>query len=205
MCFRTKLNSKIRDIEKTFEAAFIDPEAYRGQEEINGFTFSPTPVVTDTNPGEIQMYNWGLIPHWAKDDSIRKMTLNAKIETAGEKPAFRDAVDRRCLIIANGFYEWQWLDEKGKNKQKYLLEVEDQEIFAFAGIYSSWRNPQSGELISSYSVLTTEANELMSRIHNHKKRMPVVLNRKDRSLWLQNSNISNFAFPYEVPLKASRC
>ncbi len=205
MCFRTKLNSKIREIEKTFDAVFIEPDSYHPQEEINGFDFSPTPVITDANSGEIQMFNWGLIPHWAKNDSIKKMTLNAKIETAEEKPAFRNAVDQRCLIMANGFYEWQWLDEKGKNKQKYLLEVQGQEIFAFAGIYSSWRDPETGELINSYSVLTTEANELMSRIHNRKKRMPVVLNRQDQSLWLQKSDISQFAFPYEANLKAVKC
>ena len=205
MCFRTKLNSKIREIEKTFDAVFIEPRAYHAQEEINGFDFSRTPVITDSNSGEIQMFNWGLIPHWAKDDTIKKMTLNAKIETVAEKPAFRNAVDQRCLIIANGFYEWQWLDERGKNKQKYLLEVQDQMIFAFAGIYSSWRDPKTGELINSYSVLTTEANELMGRIHNRKKRMPVVLNRQDQPLWLQHSHISKFAFPYEADLKAVKC
>ncbi|SDL72078.1 Putative SOS response-associated peptidase YedK [Salinimicrobium catena] len=204
MCYRTKLNSKIKEIEKTFSAGFIDPESYSPQEEINGFNFSPTPVITDENPGEIDLFHWGLIPFWAKDDSIRKMTLNAKIETVEEKPAFRNSVNNRCLIIADGYYEWQWLDSKGKSKQKHLLEVQDQEIFAFAGIYSSWRNPNTDQLINSYSILTTEANELMSKIHNNKKRMPVVLNKPDREKWISGAQISQFSFPYEVQLKASK-
>ena len=202
MCFRTKLNAKIREIEKAFEANFIEPDAYTPAEEINAFDFKRTPVVTDENPGEIEMYQWGLIPFWSKDDKIKKMTLNSKIETAVEKPAFRDAVKNRCLIIANGYYEWQWLDSKGKEKQKYLLQPKDQEIFAFAGIYSSWTNPETNKLINSYSILTSEANELMSRIHNNKKRMPVILKREDRSSWLSGREISAFAFPYEVDLEA---
>ncbi|UJH91675.1 SOS response-associated peptidase [Antarcticibacterium sp. 1MA-6-2] len=139
-------------------------------EEINAYTFNRTPVITAENKGEIQMFNWGLIPFWAKSDNIKKSTLNARIETATEKPAFRNSVENRCLTIANGYYEWQWLDPKGKQKQKYLIQPKGQEIFAFAGIYSTWKKPDNNELINSYSILTTEANELMSRIHNNKQR-----------------------------------
>lgn len=204
MCYRTKLNAKLQDIEKTFDAQFIEPESYSPKEEINAFDFSKTPVVTDENQGEIQMFNWGLIPYWAKDDKIKKMTLNAKIESATEKPAFRNSVKNRCLIIASGYYEWQWLDPKGKQKQKYFIKPKAQEIFAFAGIYSSWRNPQTDEQINSYSILTTEANELMSKIHNNKKRMPVVLRKEDHELWLSKKELSKFAFPYEVELEAKK-
>ena len=204
MCYRTKLNSRLKDIEKSFDANFIAPDEYIPTEEINGFNFSTTPVITDENAGEIQLFHWGLIPFWAKDDKIRRMTLNAKIETAEDKPAFRNSVNNRCLIIADGYYEWKWLDPKGKNKQKYLLEVQDQEIFAFAGIYSSWKNPATDQLINSYSILTTEANELMSEIHNNKKRMPVVLRKQDHHRWLNDADISQFAFPYEVDLRANK-
>ena len=173
MCYRTKLNTKLSDIERTLEARFIEPDAYKPQQEINAFTFSKTPVISDENQGEIQMFNWGLIPFWAKDDKIKKMTLNAKIETISEKPSFRNSVKKRCLIIADGYYEWQWKDPKGKDKQKYLITPTDQEIFAFAGIY------------------------------NNKKRMPVVLKQKDHQAWLNGQDHSNFAFPYEVPLIAT--
>ena len=202
MCYRTKLNSKISSLERSLDAHFLEPEKYKPQEEINAFSFSETPVITKENPGEIQMFQWGLIPFWAKDDQIKKMTLNCKIETANEKPAFRNSVENRCLIIADGYYEWQWLDAKGKEKQKFLIQPADQEIFTFAGIYSTWEDPQSNKLFSSYSILTTAANELMSEIHNNKKRMPVVLLQKDQSKWLAGNELQNFAFPYEVELKA---
>lgn len=202
MCYRTKLNSTIGKIEKAFNSQFLEPEVYEQKKEINGFDFSKTPVITDELRGEIQMYHWGLIPHWAKDDKIKKSTLNAKIETASEKPAFRDAVNNRCLVIADGYYEWQWRDSKGKEKQKYLITPRDQEIFAFAGIYSSWRNPLTNEQVNSFSILTTEANELMNEIHNNKKRMPVVLKAEDRETWLSGAGVANFAFPYEVELTA---
>lgn len=202
MCYRIRLSSKIAALERTLDAHFIEPEKYEPQLEINAFTFSNTPVITDANPGEIQLYQWGLIPFWAKNDQIKKMTLNSKIETAHIKPAFRNSVENRCLVIADGYYEWQWLDSKGKEKQKFLIQPEEQEIFAFAGIYSKWEHPENKNLIYSYSILTTEANELMSEIHNNKKRMPVVLHKNDQKKWLEGADLSKFAFPYEVSLKA---
>lgn len=203
MCYRTKLNSRISRIEKTFEANFIEPEKYKPQQEINAFTFPRTPVITDEGPGEILFFQWGLIPFWAKDDGIKKMTLNSKIETCKDKPAFKNAVENRCLVIADGFYEWQWLDPKGKQKQKFFIKPRDQEIFAFAGIYSTWKDPESSILINSYSILTTEANQIMSKIHNNKKRMPVVLRKENLGLWLGGSAVEKFAYPYEVDFVAS--
>lgn len=204
MCYRTKLNSKLAAIEKSMEARFIEPELFTPHKEINGFTHVATPVITDDNQGEIEMFHWGLIPFWAKDDKIKRMTLNAKIETVEKKPAYRNSVNNRCLVIADGYYEWQWLDPKGKEKQKFLLEPEDQEIFAFAGLYSSWNNPETNESINSYTIITTEANELMSEIHNNKKRMPVVLKKGDHARWLSGEDVEKFAFPYEVELKATK-
>ncbi|MDX1753091.1 MAG: SOS response-associated peptidase [Salinimicrobium sediminis] len=204
MCFRTRLNAKIIEIEKAFEARFMEPGSYQPQEEINGFDFSSNPVITDYAPGEILFYNWGLIPGWAKNDSLKKSTLNARIETLTEKPAFRNSVENRCLVIANGYYEWQWLDEKGKQKQKYLITPAKEEIFAFAGIYSSWRDPVTRNFLNTYSIVTTRANELMSEIHNNKERMPVIIRKEDRQAWLEKKPVENFAFPYEVELKATK-
>ena len=202
MCYRTKLNAQLKAIEDTFEAHFTEPEKYLPNQEINGFSFGVNPIIKNESPGEILAYNWGLIPMWAKDDTIKKMTLNAKIETIQEKPAFRSSVKNRCLIIADGFYEWQWKDSKGKEKQKFLITPRDQDIFAFAGIYSSWKNRFTEELVNSYTIITTEANELMSEIHNNKKRMPVILRANDRLKWLQGAEVQHFAFPYEVELQA---
>ena len=148
------------------------------------------------------MANWGLIPFWAKDDGIKKMTLNSRIETAASKAAFRNSVKNRCLIIADAFYEWQWLDAKGKNKQKYIIQPTDQEIFGFAGFYSEWTNPDSGENLTTYTIATTEANELMAEIHNNKKRMPIILKREDRNSWLSGETLESFQFPYSINLKA---
>lgn len=203
MCYRTKLNSRIYKIEKTFDAAFEEPEKYDPQQEINGFDFSATPVITDVANSEILFFNWGLIPFWAKNDQIKKSTLNAKIETVSEKPAFRDVTGNRCLILADGYYEWQWKDPKGKQKQKYLITSRESEVFAFAGLYSIWKAPQSQKATSTYTILTTEANELMSKIHNNKKRMPVMLRKADHSAWLNGKKIEEFAFPYEAALEAA--
>jgi len=203
MCYRTKLNTEYKSIEKIFDSKFITPEDYTPMEEINAFSFLKTPVITNDNRGEIDLFYWGLIPFWAKEDTIKKMTLNAKIETLTEKPAFRNSVNNRCLIIADGFYEWQWMDARGKEKQKYLITSKDQEVFAFAGIYSSWKDPKSEKLIHSYAIVTTQANELMSEIHNNKKRMPIMLKKADHENWLSGTPLSNFAFPYEVQLNAN--
>lgn len=204
MCYHTKLSAKTEKIEVAFKARFSNPGEYVPKEEINGFDFSKTPVITNKNPEKIQLFHWGLIPHWAPDDSIKKLTLNAKIETADEKRAFRDAIENRCLIIAEGFYEWHWFDKKGREKQKYLIETKNRELFAFAGIYSTWINPINGNAINSYSILTTQANELMSDIHNIKKRMPVILKEDDHQKWLRNFDLKHFDFPYEVELKATK-
>ena len=204
MCYRTQINAKIKEIEKAFDAKFLEPEIFSPQEEVNAFDFSKTPVITDESHGEILMFNWGLIPSWAKDNTIRKMTLNAKAETVTEKPSFRSNVNNRCLIIATGYYEWQWLDSKGKSKQKYFIRPANQDLFAFAGIYSRWQNLHNNDQVNSYSIITTEANELMSEIHNNKKRMPVVLKKEDREKWLGGVNVSHFSFPYEENLIAEK-
>lgn len=202
MCYRTKLTAKAPEIEKTFDARFLDPDPYQPMGEVNAFNFSRTPVITDQQGEEIQLFTWGLIPFWVQDDSIKKMTLNAKIETLTQKPAFRNSVKNRCLVIADGYYEWQWKDPKGRSKQKYLITPKDQEIFAFAGIYSSWENSLTQQRVHTYTILTTAANELMSRIHNHKQRMPVVLKKEDHQHWLSGMEVGKFALPYEVPLRA---
>lgn len=204
MCFHTVQSKLAKQVEKRFNARIKDANLFKPQTHINGFDFPKTPVIIDENPTEILHYNWGLIPSWAKDDTIKKMTLNARIETLDEKPSFRNSVNKRCLVIANGFYEWQWHDTKGKNKTKYEIGIANNELFAFAGIYSQWINEVSGEVKDTYSIVTTEANELMSEIHNIKKRMPVVLKPEDETKWLNHDALDNFALPYQVELFAKK-
>ncbi len=121
---------------------------------------------------------WGLIPHWAKEPSMAATTVNAKSETAAEKPAFRDPLKfRRCLIPADGFYEWK---HTGSSKQPFCFEVKGGELFAFAGLWDGWKDP-SGQWVKSCSILTTTPNALTSAVHD---RMPVILDRESYDLWL---------------------
>ena len=105
------------------------------------------------------------------------------------------------MVIADGYYEWQWLDTKGKNKQKYLITLTSEEPFAFAGIWSEWIDINTGELIKTYSIITTEANDLMAEIHNNKKRMPIILNNDNELLWLNGKDYNLFKKP-EINLRA---
>jgi putative SOS response-associated peptidase YedK len=202
MCFHVKQTASPKAMSQRFDAEIASGLLFAPQEHINGFSFPLLPVITQQEPSLIQPLSWGLIPSWAKNDEIKKMTLNAKIETLHEKPAFKEVVAQRCLVIANGFYEWQWLDHKGKNKIKYEIGLENEALFAFAGLYAHWVEPNTGALKSTCTILTTAANELMANIHNSKKRMPVILHPKDEQLWLNQAPIADVAFPYQVPLVA---
>lgn len=188
MCFHSKQSKSAPELKDRFKATF-EQEKFFQPAIYNGFQFPKTPVITHAEPEKIQLYHWGLIPFWANDDSIRKNTLNAKMETISEKPSFRNITNNRCLILADGFYEWQWLDEKGKHKQKYELTLPDKEAFAYAGLWSKWLDKTSGELIYTYTILTTAANELMSRIHNTQKRMPVIVSPNVEQPWLQGHEL----------------
>lgn len=203
MCFFSKQTKKAVEVQHRFKAVLEDFNLFVPCNEYNGFSFPKTPVITNESPDTIQHVQWGLIPHWAENDDIKKYTLNAKIETLTEKPSFKDSVHKRCLVIANGFYEWQWLDSKGKRKQKYELMLPDNELFAFAGIWSQWKSNITGEAIKTYSIVTTEANELMSEIHNSKRRMPVILTPEMESYWLNDTPLENFYHP-EINLTARK-
>lgn len=183
MCFHYQQSQTREEIEKRFRAKFEVGANYMPA-IYNGFMHPQTPVITNKNPDLIQLFHWGLIPNWAKDISIRKQTLNARIDTIHEKPSFRSSVRNRCLIPADGFFEWQWLDEKGKNKQKFLITSVNNTLFSFAGLYSQWVDRATGEIMNTFTILTTEANELMAEIHNTKKRMPVILHSEVETDWL---------------------
>ncbi len=150
------------------------------------YNIAPTqsvPTVLQTSAAtnrQFKMLHWGLIPSWAKDRKMGAKLINARAQTVAEKPAFRSAFrQRRCLVLADGFYEWQQQEQK-KQKQPFYFRLSDERPFAFAGLWEHWRG-EDGEEIHSCTLLTTEANELMQPIHN---RMPVILDPKDYDLWL---------------------
>jgi putative SOS response-associated peptidase YedK len=139
-------------------------------------------VLRDPESGErrLEPLRWGLIPFWAKDAKIAYSTVNAMSETVASKPAFREAFkSRRCLVPANGFYEWKKLDEK--SKQPFCIGMADGSLFAFAGLWERWKDPASGETIRSFTIITCPPNELCTTIHN---RMPVILGPDGYAKWL---------------------
>ena len=150
------------------------------------YNIAPTqsvPAVLQTSASmnrQFKMLHWGLIPSWAKDPKMGARLINARAETVAQKPAFRSAFrQRRCLVLADGFYEWH-KQEPNNQKQPFYFCLSDRNPFAFAGLWENWEAP-TGDKVESCTLLTTEPNELMSSIHN---RMPVILNPKDYDLWL---------------------
>lgn len=127
---------------------------------------------------QLRFLRWGLIPSWSKDPAIGARLINARAETVAEKPSFRSAFrHRRCLIPADGFYEWQ---RQNGQKQPFYFHLQDHQPFAFAGLWEQWQSPE-GEAVETCTILTTEANELLEPVHD---RMPVILPPDDYDTWL---------------------
>jgi putative SOS response-associated peptidase YedK len=199
MCGRYRLSRRKRLVEEYFDSV-------SGEEDWSPrFNIAPTqpiPVIRQNpkNPvRELSLVRWGLIPSWAKDSSIAAKMINARSETAGTKPAFRDALKfRRCMIPADAFYEWK---NTGSTKQPYCFEVNDGELFAFAGLWDRWKNP-SGVWVETCSILTTTPNAMTSAVHD---RMPVILDPDSYDLWLDPgmTNVgaaSDLLKPYDARL-----
>jgi putative SOS response-associated peptidase YedK len=183
---------ELKRLQKIIDA-FTDTHYKRYHE--NGFDYLPAPIVTTGAPNEFRFFYWGLVPFYMGDQNkamaIRAQTLNCISEEMYDKPSFKDAAKngQRCLIPVTGFYEWRWIDEKGKSKVPYFVSFKDQPIASIAGLYSRWKNKATGDYYYSYTVLTTQANLLMEYIHNNKKRMPVFIPKEYEKDWL-NRNLS---------------
>ena len=201
MCFFMAQNQPISKVENRFNAKVDKPDNFLQSDYIVGFEYLNVPIILDSKPEIINTnYHWGLVPSWSKDIDFRKNTLNARIETLEEKPSFKNITQNRCLVIASSFFEWRWLDDKGKSKEKYQIYSSESETFAFAGLYETWMNPMTGIAYNSFSIVTTQANEQMNYIHNHKGRMPVMLKKGDEKEWLNTNNkTQDFIFPTYNP------
>jgi putative SOS response-associated peptidase YedK len=137
------------------------------------------PVIIRNSPNRIVMMRWGLIPHWAKDESIGYKLINARAETITEKPAYRGLLgSKRCIVPASGFYEWQATGEKGK--QPFYIHADAGEYLPFAGLYDIWKNPEGIEIYSC-TIITTQPTVNLQSIHN---RMPVILEPAAEEVWL---------------------
>lgn len=147
---------------------------------------------------ELAVVRWGLIPHWAKEAALGERMINARAETLAEKPAFRDSFRRRrCLIPADGFYEWQ---KSAAGKQPFLIRLRAATPFAFAGLWSSWRDPQGGTALDSCAIVTTTPNELTAPIHD---RMPVILPPAAFATWLDPDATATASAALLVPYPAN--
>ena len=166
MCGRFSIAKERDEIEDRFEI-HIDPAMFT--KNYNAAPSQILPIITNEEQEQASFHKWGLIPHWTKDETIGNKLINARGETIAEKPSFRDAAEkRRCLVVADGFYEWQ---RSGGEKQPYRITLADESLFTFAGLWESWK-AEDGREVRTFTIITTEPNALMKPIHN---RMPVML------------------------------
>ncbi len=180
MCGRFTLNSSSEALAADFELSEVPAFEPR-------FNIAPSQEIIavredDAGVRECVELRWGLIPSWTKDPKKSRAPINARSETAAEKPSFRHAMSRRrCLIPASGFYEWQG---KGGSKQPFLFRMREGALFAIAGLCETWRG-EGGEIIESVALLTTDANAVVAPVH---PRMPVILTPADYGRWLDREN-----------------
>lgn len=206
MCFYNSMSAKATKLAARYgrnlsvveiaEKILKEQEQYR----VNAFSFPEYPIIT-SDP-EIQSYKWGLIPFWTKDEKqaneIKRMTLNARADTIFQKPSYREPImKKRCIVPSTGYFEWRHEDGK---KIPYYIYVKDEPIFSMAGVYDSWLDRSTGEVISTFSIITTEANELTGYIHNTKHRMPAILSLENEERWLNlklgKSDIEQLLIPF---------
>ena len=198
VCGRYTLAESPRKLAKRLDVPETPDLPFDGQR----YNIAPTqqvPIVRQKdNAREMVLAKWGLIPSWAKDMKIGNQLINARADTVATKPSFRSAFkSRRCLIPADGFYEWQKTED---GKQPFHIRMKDKEPFAFAGLWEWWR-PEEGEPVQSCAIITTDANELMAPIHN---RMPVILAPEDYGTWLNPAPTTELLLPLLKPFSGNQ-
>lgn len=190
MCGRFQISVKGKHISERFNVEVFD-ELYTPV--YNAAPSQKLPVITNTEASVLSYFKWGLIPFWAKDPRIGFKLINARAESISEKPSFKNAfAKRRCLIPANGFFEWKKTD-----KIPYRIFLKTEELFAFAGIWESWKDAGQ-QPIHTFSIITTSPNPLMASIHD---RMPVILKKQHEADWLHEPDLqmlNKLLIPYEA-------
>lgn len=203
MCYKTKNPDNIFGIEMRFNAEVIDDTFDRG--EVLGFDHPKMAIIRDVKPDKIISGEWGLIPGFARDKIAfreKTNTLNCMIEEAHEKNSYRKVLDNRCLILVDAFLEYKHINDKAKTKQLHEIFTPDRRPFAIAGLWNDWNDPNSDEILTTITLLTTTANELMATIHNSKKRMPVILLPEEEKIWLSREKFEPYFKREEVELIA---
>lgn len=202
MCYTVNINLTRQELEKRFGARFTQASLFRPGYYFNAFDMPLLPAIRGEDPESIRLLRWGLIPFWVKDGKaaaeIRMKTFNARGETILEKPSFRAAAKyRRCIILVRGFYEWQ---QREKEKIPHYIYLEEETPVAMAGLYEDWTDPDSGEIHETCTIVTMAANALMEKIHNTKKRMPVMLDPVNEKAWIDPDLSPEKAYDYLKPV-----
>lgn len=183
MCGRSTITKTEKVIEDRFGVKY-SADALKKGVTLPTYNAAPgqlLPVITNTDPDTIQVMRWGLLPTWAADRSMSYKTINARSETMTVKPAYKEAVHtRRCLIPMDGYYEWMPI---GPAKWPYYITLRTGDLFAVAGLWSTWRDPSSGEVVDSYTVVTLPAPAELAHIHD---RMPAILTVDAEKQWLND-------------------
>lgn len=192
MCGRFSIAKSKEEIAKRFNVGA--PANFKPRYNIA--PMQQLPVITSRNPNELSFMRWGLVPSWSLDASTAANMINARGETIATKVPFKHCIkDQRCIIPADGFYEWK---KEGKAKVPYRFTLSSEELFCFAGLWDSWENQETGEILNTVTIITTEANKLVSEIH---ERMPVMLRKDLERLWISetitDSQISSLLKPYD--------
>jgi len=201
MCGRSSLTKTEKEIELRFNATFYSEELER-YNPLPNYNIAPThmhPVISMQNKDHIQIFRWGLIPFWAKDKSIGSKMINARVETLGIKSAFKNLLQsKRCLVPLDGFYEWKTI---GKQKIPYRILTTNMDIFCVAGLWDTWKDPATGEITHSFTIITVPPNEIMQNIHD---RMPAILLKEHESIWVDESihfkDMDTILLPYPSDL-----
>jgi putative SOS response-associated peptidase YedK len=186
MCFSVNVNLVKEEIESRFGATLIDPDKYRPSYYYHAFGLPELPAICSGSTSKIQLLKWGLIPSWTRsaDDAnmIRYKTFNARSESIETKPSFSSSFrSKRCMIPVKGFFEWQHV---GKERIPWYIYHSENEILSIAGLYDNWIENNTGEVFSTFSIITSDANDLMAEIHNSAKRMPVILDKSMEKIWM---------------------
>lgn len=190
MCGRYSFTQRKEKIEKRFSVEV--PSTWKPR-----FNIAPTqivPVITNKKKTALSFFRWGLIPSWSLNESTGSNLINARSETVLTRSPFKQIINsHRCLILADGFFEWK---NSGKKKQPYRFTLNTDDAFAFAGLWDSWEN--GDDVINSFTIITTSANSLVSEVHD---RMPVILRKEDELAWLNNDlsdkEIQELLKPYD--------
>lgn len=195
MCGRFILTVEAPELDQEFGIKDL-PDDFKAR-----YNVAPTQsvsVVVDPENRNIESFRWGLVPSWAKDTSISSKLINARAETINEKPSYRKAFqDRRCLILANGFYEWQRMSGSRGTAVPYIFRRKGNKPFAFAGLWEMWRQPD-GDWLRSCTIITCAANDLVRPVH---ERMPVMLNGRTAWNWLtmrSRNDLESMLQPYNA-------